>query len=250
MSRLVLWLVVVVVLGFMPACRRGLTDEQASRPQHPLFKDLKQPPLNPPRSPMPVPDTATSPTISGARGIVILRQGRTFQGGASATGQVVISDGRIDFTGTNQLSLDIRYRLPKDMRPPAPYNGAADIEVLDESTAGGPDIQVTVHRGPALLFAAITRKSSEPNRVEIAPGTFVSQSPVDTTDSNRIGAAPLQIRDASGVTTTIPVGKNASVRAGGAVLNVFIAASYRVTRAPREQHEGGYVLEGWFVAQP
>jgi hypothetical protein len=34
---------------------------------------------------------------------------------------------------------------------------------------------------------------------------------------------------------------------GGVALNLFITASYRVMSAEGEQHEGGYILEGWAV---
>ena len=222
-------------------CRRGTSDFQASRPQHPLFKDLKEPPINLPRPATSVPDTAGVPTVPRG-GVLISSQGRSFQGRATDSGMAVIGDGRVEFTATKQPGLNVRYQLPKAL-PAVPYKGPADVTVVEESQYDGPNTQVLIRTGNALLSAAITIKSSEPNRIEVAPGTLISQLPAEVNGKNRIVTSGVQARDASGGVTMIPVGQVTRVRFAGAILDVFVRSSYRVVRGAKEQHDGGYILE-------
>jgi hypothetical protein len=83
--------------------------------------------------------------------------------------------------------------------------------------------------------------------VEITPGVFVNQSTVEVNAKVRIAPSRIEARGADGAVTVIPVGELTSTRMGGVALNLFITASYRVMSAEGEQHEGGYILEGWAV---
>jgi len=240
-------LAVVVALAFQVACRRGADDAQSPRVQHKLFKDLKAPPVNFPRPVRAARDTVDVPTSLREGSFLILRDAKLFEGNINLSGQATMADGRIEFMAQNQSPLEIRYRLPKQLPSPPPYKGIAEFSVLDASDPGGPDRQVLIRSGSALLLAAVMKKSAEPNRVEITPGVFVNQSTVEVNAKVRIAPSRIEARGADGTVTVIPVGELTSARMGGVVLNLFITASYRVMSAEGEQHEGGYILEGWAV---
>ncbi len=238
-------LAAAIALAFVPACRRKTADFKP--PQHALFKDVKQqPPVNLPRSAPTIPNGSTA-AAKGEPDILILREGSLFQGNVTASGQVVLADGRIEFTTASQPALAIRYRLPTALPAPAPFKGAAEITLVEASNPGGPDTQVLIRTGGAVLFAAVVKKSLEPNRLEIVPGWFVSQMSADVNPQMRLAPSRIEARDPSGAMTAIPVGQVTPVRVSSVLLNVFVSASYRVMPTAREQHAGGYILEGWAV---
>ena len=233
--------VVALAIAVSGGCRRGNAQFQASRPQHPLFEDFKEPPTNLPRPATAVPDTPSPPTIPRGA-VLVLSQDRPFQGRTTGSGMAVIGDGRVEFTATSQPGLNVRYQLPKAL-PAVSYKGPADVTVVEESQYEGPNTQVLIRSGNALLSASITIKSPEPNRIEIAPGIFIGQLPAEVDAKNRIAASGVEARVASGAATIIPVGQVTRVRLANAVLDVFVRASYRIMRDAKAQHGGGYILD-------
>ena len=188
--------------------------------------------------------------VSGRRklhSLRALREAHPFEGALTASGNIRVDNGRIEFTAPNQPALDIRYRLPAALPPVPQYTGPAEITVLDQSDAGGPDRELIVRTGGALLFAAALKKSPQPIRIDIAKGASVSQMPVDVNAKTRSAPSAVEARDASGAVTMILVGQVTRVQFAGAAVDVFLRASYRIMRGPKEQHEGGYILEGWAV---
>ena len=203
--------------------------------------------MNRPRPARPISEAEEVPASLREGAVLILREAQAFQGVFTATGDVRMQNGRIEFTAPKQPPFDIRYRLPGALASVPQYKGAADLSVIEQSDPGGPDRQVLLRTGGALLFAAILTKSQQPNRLEIARGASIMQLPVDVNEKSRGASARVQARDVSGTVTMIPVGQVTSVRIAGVALDVFIKASYRSVKSPKEQHAGGYVLEGWVV---
>ena len=221
----------------------GASFEPPQQARDPLLEKLKEPPLNLPATksakPSAVPQEMPKQTPALTRdqpGILVTSDGRLMSRALSLSGRVAHKSGLIEFAAENQPSVQIIYRLPRELPPPPDLTSPGSMVLIDRSTPGGPGRQLIVSTDGLPLLGEVWLKSPGPLTVALGPGLQLRQRQGPT---EGIHDVPVEVvQNAQG--QVIPVRAVTAVKAPAGVLQIFVQASYVANSSdPTGQYEGG-----------
>jgi hypothetical protein len=241
-------LVVLLTVGAGLVGCRGRTFEAPKQAHDPMLEKLKQPPLNTPwnASPKRDPDNRRQPAprSNDQPGVWVFSDGRFVTSNLILSGRAAHNNGAIDFVTDQGKTLQIQYRLPRQMGPLPQLTATASLAVLDRSNPGGPAKRVMVTVGALPLLGEMWQKSATPIVVDLGAGLQVRQTPVSIEGIHNVPVEIVQNQDVR----PIAVGTVTTVKTALGVFQSFVAESYFADSSDTtHQFPGGYVIHVWIA---
>ena len=134
----------VVSMAGVVAC--GTTDPEPpkDRPRHPLLDNLKPPPLNRPVAAAPIPVDGAALPGGNRPALLLLKDGRPFQGVVTSQGRITTRANRIEFASEGRSPIQILYRLTQGLSPIPEGEASGHATLLERSSPAGPDRLVLI----------------------------------------------------------------------------------------------------------
>jgi hypothetical protein len=209
---------------------------------------LEPPPLNLPIKRVPIPRGRLALPEGNDSALLVVREGGPFLGTHMQTGRVMLRSGRIEFTGQDQQTIEILYRLPQGLSAPPDVDTVGDLSLVELSDPGGPNRRVVVRTGDMLLLAEIWLASSQPVTINLGRLRLV-QRPTPTQKTGPFLAdVQLDAFDGERAAGPIGVGKPTQLESGSNVFLAYIETSgVAYFAAPKGEPDRSYVLHAWVV---
>lgn len=172
---------VLVPCAVIVACVRE-PQPPADQPQHALLDSLalSPPPLNQPVSlrGTAVPPGAPQLPAGEASAVMLMRDGRPFEGALNATGQLSVTAERVRLDIEGGGTFEIIYRLPRTLAALPQVSGSGGVSALERTSPEGANRHVIVRLGTRLLLAETWRRAAEPVVLDMGGGLRLVQGVV------------------------------------------------------------------------
>jgi hypothetical protein len=193
---------------------------------------------------VPTPRGGPTPKAGARPALVVVAGDDVVRGSVNRSGRLTVRDGQMELASEGQPALQVLFKLPDGLKAPPSQEGNGTVNILERSSAAGPDRRLVVLRDRSLILAQVWVTSAAPVTADLGDGLRLVQQAGSS--SSPASALQAQMLDGDRPVGELPQLKAVEIRSRSGVFQVLVETS-RTTYSPQPEQPPRYILKAWIV---